>query len=100
VKSCSALFQLFDIPFFHMVQVVRLTKFDYRLANKLDPDMQKLRCRTNYKALQFTKPIQDMGQELVDRMRAKSGKYIALHLRLTLHKALSEFSSAVLGSIE
>ncbi len=53
VKSCSALFQLFDIPFFHMVQSVRLTKFDYRLANKLDPDMQKLRCRTNYKVPQI-----------------------------------------------
>ncbi|CAM6056426.1 unnamed protein product [Sphagnum tenellum] len=69
------------LPILKRKQSVRLTKFDYRLANKLDPDMQKLRCRTNYKALQFTKPIQDMGQELVDRMRAKSGKYIALHLR-------------------
>ena len=32
-------------------------------------------------ALRFTRPIQDMGQLLVDRMRAKGGRYIALHLR-------------------
>ncbi|XP_062165419.1 O-fucosyltransferase 16 [Alnus glutinosa] len=60
---------------------VQLTKFDYRLANKLDTDLQKLRCRVNYHALRFTDPILDMGKKLVHRMRRKSKHYIALHLR-------------------
>ncbi|CAM6121346.1 unnamed protein product [Calypogeia fissa] len=60
--------------------VVQLTKFDYRLSNKLEEDLQKLRCRVNYEALRFTQPIARMGQLLVERMR-KSGRYIALHLR-------------------
>lgn len=63
------------------MQVVRLTKFDYRLANKLDNDLQKLRCRVNYHALKFTKPILEMGEKLIRRMKAKSRHFIALHLR-------------------
>ncbi|XP_078446019.1 O-fucosyltransferase 6-like [Wolffia australiana] len=61
--------------------VVQLTKFDYRLANKLDGDLQKLRCRVNYHALKFTHSIQAMADLLIDRMRQKSNKFIALHLR-------------------
>ncbi|EXB56332.1 hypothetical protein L484_024874 [Morus notabilis] len=60
---------------------VQLTKFDYRLANRLDTDLQKLRCRVNYHALKFTDPIRKMGEKLVHRMRMKSNHYIALHLR-------------------
>ncbi|XP_041996913.1 protein ROOT HAIR SPECIFIC 17-like isoform X3 [Salvia splendens] len=63
------------------VQAVQLTKFDYRLSNRLDMDLQKLRCRVNYHALRFTSPIQDMGMKLSQRMRAKSNHYVALHLR-------------------
>ncbi|KAG6546595.1 hypothetical protein Mapa_011784 [Marchantia paleacea] len=62
-------------------QVLRLTKFDYRLSNRLGQDLQKLRCRVNYKALHFTQPIIKMGQILVERMRRLGGRYIALHLR-------------------
>lgn len=69
------------LPTLRRKHLIRLTKFDYRLANKLETDFQKLRCRTNYKALRFTEPIRNMGQMLVDRMRAKGGRYIALHLR-------------------
>ena len=58
-----------------------LTKFDYRLANRLDTDLQKLRCRVNYHALKFTDPIRKMGEKLVHRMRMKSKHFIALHLR-------------------
>ncbi|XP_041996912.1 protein ROOT HAIR SPECIFIC 17-like isoform X2 [Salvia splendens] len=65
----------------HQVQAVQLTKFDYRLSNRLDMDLQKLRCRVNYHALRFTSPIQDMGMKLSQRMRAKSNHYVALHLR-------------------
>ncbi|OMP11129.1 GDP-fucose protein O-fucosyltransferase [Corchorus olitorius] len=60
---------------------VQLNKFDYRLANKLDTDLQKLRCRVNYHALKFTNSIQEMGEKLVQRMRMRSKHYIALHLR-------------------
>ncbi|XP_059636586.1 O-fucosyltransferase 16 [Cornus florida] len=60
---------------------VQLTKFDYRLSNKLETDLQKLRCRVNYHALKFTDPILKMGNELVHRMRMRSKHYIALHLR-------------------
>lgn len=62
-------------------QAVRLTKFDYRLANRLETDLQKLRCRVNYHALKFTSPILEMGKSLIQRMRAMSKHYIALHLR-------------------
>uniref|UniRef100_A0A0D9W878 O-fucosyltransferase family protein n=1 Tax=Leersia perrieri TaxID=77586 RepID=A0A0D9W878_9ORYZ len=61
--------------------VVQLTKFDYRVSNRLETNLQKLRCRVNYHALQFTDPILKMGEMLVQRMRDKSGRFIALHLR-------------------
>ncbi|GJN04211.1 hypothetical protein PR202_ga21736 [Eleusine coracana subsp. coracana] len=61
--------------------VIRLTKFDYRLANKLQTDLQKLRCRVNYHALRFTAPIQEMGEKLIQKMRERSKYFIALHLR-------------------
>lgn len=64
-----------------LLQAVRLTKFDYRLSNPLDDDLQKLRCRVNYHGLQFTDSILDMGRKLVQRMRMRSKHFIALHLR-------------------
>ncbi|KAJ0086052.1 hypothetical protein Patl1_09418 [Pistacia atlantica] len=60
---------------------VQLSKFDYRLSNRLDTDLQKLRCRVNYRALSFTDPIREMGEKLVQRMRLRSKHFIALHLR-------------------
>ncbi|KAJ0049639.1 hypothetical protein Pint_15857 [Pistacia integerrima] len=66
------------------MQVVQLTKFDYRLANDLDEELQKLRCRVNYHALRFTKPIQGLGQKLVMRMRKMAERFIAVHLRFVL----------------
>ncbi|XP_061969534.1 O-fucosyltransferase 16-like [Populus nigra] len=60
---------------------IQLTKFDYRVANRLDTQLQKLRCRVNYHALKFTDPILRMGEKLVHRMRMKSKHFIALHLR-------------------
>ncbi|KAJ0105596.1 hypothetical protein Patl1_18474 [Pistacia atlantica] len=66
------------------MQVVQLTKFDYRLANDLDEELQKLRCRVNYHALRFTKPIQGLGQKLVMRMRKMAKRFIAVHLRFVL----------------
>ncbi|KAK9129274.1 hypothetical protein Sjap_009761 [Stephania japonica] len=69
------------VPVLLKKRAVQLTKFDYRLANKLDTDLQKLRCRVNYHALKFTEQIQEMGRKLVRRMRMKSRHFIALHLR-------------------
>lgn len=66
---------------FNVLQVVQLTKFDYRLTNRLDDELQKLRCRVNYHALSFTKPIQDLGQNIVKRMRKMSSRFISVHLR-------------------
>ncbi|CAN6225342.1 unnamed protein product [Urochloa humidicola] len=61
--------------------VIRMTKYDYRLSNKLDTELHKLRCRVNYHALKFTDPIQELGEKLIQRMRERSKYFIALHLR-------------------
>lgn len=69
------------LPILLRRRVVQLYKFDYRLANDLDPELQKLRCRVNYHALRFTKPIQDLGARVVMRMRKMAKRFIAVHLR-------------------
>lgn len=69
------------LPVLVKKRAVQLNKFDYRLANRLDTEYQKLRCRVNYHALRFTDPILKMGQKLVQRMRMRKNHYIALHLR-------------------
>ncbi|KAK9984703.1 hypothetical protein SO802_034228 [Lithocarpus litseifolius] len=69
------------LPILLRRRVVQLTKFDYRLANDLDEELQKLRCRVNYLALRFTKPIQELGQRLVFRMQQMAKRFIAIHLR-------------------
>jgi len=67
--------------FLDIFQVLQLTKFDYRLANNLDDELQKLRCRVNYHALRFTKPIRELGQRVVMKMRKMASRYVAVHLR-------------------
>ncbi|KAJ0681407.1 putative GDP-fucose protein O-fucosyltransferase [Helianthus annuus] len=61
--------------------VVQLTKFDYRLASDLNEELQRLRCRANYHAFRFTKPLQNLGHKLVMKMRNMAKRYIAVHLR-------------------
>lgn len=80
-KSTPDFYKSRVLPVLQGRHVVQLTKFDYRLANKLETDLQKLRCRVNYHALQFTNPILEMGQILVSRMRRKSRRFLAVHLR-------------------
>ncbi|GAV82020.1 LOW QUALITY PROTEIN: O-FucT domain-containing protein, partial [Cephalotus follicularis] len=80
-RKSERCFQSRVLPVLLKRHVVQLTKFDYRLANRLNSDLQKLRCRVNYYALKFTDPILEMGKRLVQRMRMKSKHYIALHLR-------------------
>ncbi|KAL7160444.1 hypothetical protein ABFS83_01G095700 [Erythranthe nasuta] len=69
------------LPILLRRRVVQLTKFDYRLANDLDDDLQKLRCRVNYHGLRFTKSIRSLGLRLVTRMRKMAKRFIAVHLR-------------------
>ncbi|OAY71282.1 Uncharacterized protein ACMD2_24549, partial [Ananas comosus] len=69
------------LPILLRRRAVQLTKFDYRLANRLDDDLQKLRCHVNFHALRFTNSIQSLGQKLVQAMRKMSSRYIAIHLR-------------------
>ncbi|XP_042506883.1 O-fucosyltransferase 16-like isoform X2 [Macadamia integrifolia] len=81
-RKCTArCYQNRVLPVLLKKHAVQLTKFDYRLANKLDTDLQKLRCRVNYHALKFTDPIYEMGMKLVHRMRMRSRHFITLHLR-------------------
>lgn len=68
-----------------------MTKFDYRLSNMLDEELQKLRCRANYHALKFVKPLEDLGHRLVKRMRKMAKRYIAIHLRYTLIYLIQKF---------
>ncbi|XP_014508507.1 uncharacterized protein At1g04910 [Vigna radiata var. radiata] len=69
------------LPILLRRRVLQLTKFDYRLANNLDDELQKLRCRVNYHALRFTKPIRQLGQRVVMKMRKMASRYVAVHLR-------------------
>lgn len=69
------------LPFLEKRRVLQLTKFDYRLASDLDEELQRLRCRVNYHALRFTKPIQNLGQKIVMEMRKMASSFIAIHLR-------------------
>ncbi|XP_022719103.1 uncharacterized protein At1g04910-like isoform X1 [Durio zibethinus] len=69
------------LPILKRRRVLQLTKFDYRLANNIDEELQKLRCRANFHALRFAKPIQELGQKLVMRMREMAKRFIAVHLR-------------------
>ncbi|KAI3909742.1 hypothetical protein MKW98_014159, partial [Papaver atlanticum] len=69
------------LPILVRRRALQLTKFDYRLANSLDDELQKLRCRVNYHALRFTKPIEELGKKVVMKMRKMSDRFIAVHLR-------------------
>eukprot|EP00250_Pteridium_aquilinum_P012599 c20826_g1_i1 orf=410-1309(+) len=66
--------------------VVRIAPFANRLSfDKIPPEIQQLRCFTNFEALRFAQPIAVVGKRLVDLMKAQSasndGKYVAVHLR-------------------
>ncbi|KAJ7953959.1 O-fucosyltransferase family protein [Quillaja saponaria] len=69
------------LPRIRAYEVVHFTKTDSRLANNGIPDeVQKLRCRVNYKALRFAPPIEEMGKKIVNILRER-GPFLVLHLR-------------------
>ncbi|XP_057974771.1 O-fucosyltransferase 38 isoform X2 [Malania oleifera] len=77
-------------------RVIHVAKSDSRLANNdLPLDIQRLRCRTLYYALRFSLPIDNLGKKLVERLRSRGGKYIALHLRY--EKDMLSFTGCTYG---
>lgn len=83
--------------------IAAISPFSHRLAfNNLPSDIQRLRCKVNFRALAFVPHISALGEAIVSRLRYPSkktdgknylrevtdraagngdGKYVVLHLR-------------------
>lgn len=69
------------LPLFGKYKVIHFNKTDARLANNgLPLELQRLRCRVNFRALKFTPQIEALGNKLVQILQ-KKGSFVALHLR-------------------
>ncbi|CAM6087273.1 unnamed protein product [Calypogeia fissa] len=86
------------LPLIQEHEVLRLNKTDSRLANNgLPLAMQKMRCRVNYHSLRFTPRIEELGQRLVQILRAR-GPFLVLHLRYEMD--MLAFSGCTQGCTE
>ncbi|XVE85687.1 hypothetical protein DITRI_Ditri17bG0111100 [Diplodiscus trichospermus] len=62
-------------------EIVLFNITDRRLANNgLPEELQRMRCRVNYKALRFTQPIDETGRKMATILR-ENGTFVVLHLR-------------------
>ncbi|KAJ0436708.1 putative GDP-fucose protein O-fucosyltransferase [Helianthus annuus] len=69
------------LPLIQKYKVVHLNRTDARLANNGQPlELQKLRCRVNFRALRFTNQIEELGRRVVKLLR-QNGPFLVLHLR-------------------
>eukprot|EP00850_Spirogloea_muscicola_P022985 SM000322S12502 [mRNA] locus=s322:10718:20731:+ [translate_table: standard] len=80
-KSTSAYYKKIVLPILLRRKVILLTKFDFRLSNRLNNELQKLRCRAAYHALKFMPAIQSTADIAIKTLKELGGPYIALHLR-------------------
>ncbi|XP_047092142.1 O-fucosyltransferase 1-like [Lolium rigidum] len=63
---------------------IYLTPFSHRLAEEIDePELQRLRCRVNYHALQFKPNIRKTSSDIVNKLRSE-GHFMSIHLRFEL----------------
>ncbi|XP_075474906.1 O-fucosyltransferase 38-like isoform X1 [Primulina tabacum] len=77
-------------------QIIHVAKSDSRLANnELPLDIQRLRCRALYHALDFAPSIESLGDKLVECLRFRAKRYIALHLRY--EKDMLSFTGCTYG---
>ncbi|XP_075474908.1 O-fucosyltransferase 38-like isoform X3 [Primulina tabacum] len=77
-------------------EIIHVAKSDSRLANnELPLDIQRLRCRALYHALDFAPSIESLGDKLVECLRFRAKRYIALHLRY--EKDMLSFTGCTYG---
>ncbi|XP_071925228.1 O-fucosyltransferase 9-like [Coffea arabica] len=73
------------VPTIVELGAVRVAPFSNRLAHAVPPNIQGLRCLSNFEALRFSESIRMLAAKMVDRMVKNSsksgGKYISVHLR-------------------